>query len=174
MSSFSSLQSFPRTTERSTQCIRRNTNQVISNGVCKCIWEHWHSFSSTAGKQAANQLRLAAAWPPCLGLLWELREEVPVLWQGVDGLWLLPTPRGQSHRGLWVLLLLCCISTVFDNRKASRWIAVILLLALPKEPRVGAVSDWAGADQFLLSCWKKLPAFTIATALQDIVCGTSC
>lgn len=78
MSSFSSLQSFPTTAQRSTRHV--NTNQVISNGVCKCIREHCHYITSVAGKQAANCPRLVgvgltAARPPCLGLLWEPGEE---------------------------------------------------------------------------------------------------
>ena len=159
MSSFSSLQSFPTTTERSTRCIRRNTNQVISNGVCKCVWERCHYITSAAGKQAAHHPRfagvgLAAARPPCPGLLWEPGEEgsagatarggraVPALcsppWARSHRAWgaALPTvmrthwvfPRAcvQGHRKewkVWVLLLLCHISTIFDNRKANRRIA---------------------------------------------------
>lgn len=109
------------------------------------------------------------------------RKEVLELQQGVDGLCLLPAPRhgaGQSEPGelpslrwhalaglpacvqgewkVWVLLLLCHISAIFDNRKASRRVAE--LLPQPEETGAGTVSTWAGVDQFLLSHWKK-PSF---------------
>ena len=133
-----------------------DTNQVISNAVCKCIRERCHSMTSTDAKQAANHPRfaaagLAAAQPPCPGLLRELGEEGSTKavargrraahphGDGHTKLGELPSPRRhalaeslhvpgfkgavKSKKSLSFVTSLCHISTIFDNRKASRRIA---------------------------------------------------
>lgn len=180
MSSFSALQSFATTTERHMEwkekhkpgnfkCCTSMLRAELENGQ-QTPWVYRCGVGSSA----------SCVWACCES---QERKEVLELQQGVDGLCLLPAPCsppwGWSERAwgaalpavthtcwvpacvqgewkVWVLFLLCHISSIFDNRKASRRVAE--LLPQPEETGAGTVSTWAGVDQFLLSHWKK-PSF---------------